>query len=238
MTNISQITFANSKRADITKASFAGSFLSKAILCAYMVSLPPVLATEPFSGATIGNQIKESWAKQSASKDSKTKLAKATVETTIKAPKEYVWNALTDFSRYPRIFPKVKSCQVLKREGQLVYIESFLKPQLFVNEQCQHTINDLQNKPDCLRWKMVDGTFKAVEGEWQLKSVNSGRHCQVKYTLEVDPGPAIPRPIANMALKMTQKEIVGNFKQVVEKDIQTADSGHRASTSAVLDPES
>jgi ribosome-associated toxin RatA of RatAB toxin-antitoxin module len=66
---------------------------------------------------------------------------------------------------------------------------------------------------------MVDGTFKAVEGEWQLKSVNSGRHCQVKYTLEVDPGPAIPRPIANMALKMTQKEIVGNFKQVVEKDI-------------------
>ncbi|MFA7338598.1 MAG: SRPBCC family protein [Candidatus Obscuribacterales bacterium] len=236
MTNFSKFTFA--KRASIHRVALSGSAPNLAIFCALIVSLSPALATEPFSGATIGNQIKESWAKQSASKDSKTKLAKATVETTIKAPKEFVWNALTDFSRYPRIFPKVKSCQVLKREGQLVYIESFLKPQLFVNEQCQHTINDLQNKPDCLRWKMVDGTFKAVEGEWQLKSVNSGRHCQVKYTLEVDPGPAIPRPIANMALKMTQKEIVGNFKQVVEKDMQTADSGRRASTSAVLEPES
>jgi uncharacterized membrane protein len=136
MTNISQITFANSKRADITKASFAGSFLSKAILCAYMVSLPPVLATEPFSGATIGNQIKESWAKQSASKDSKTKLAKATVETTIKAPKEYVWNALTDFGRYPRIFPKVKSCQVLKSEKA-----SWYTSRVFSSPSCLSTNN-------------------------------------------------------------------------------------------------
>ncbi|MBA4026602.1 MAG: hypothetical protein C0473_00020 [Cyanobacteria bacterium DS3.002] len=226
MTNFSHFTFSK-----IT-------YLSQAILCAFVVSLPAALATEPFSGATIGNQIRESWAKQSASKDSKTKLAKATVETTIKAPKEYVWNALTDFGRYPRIFPKVKSCQVLKREGQLVYIESYLKPQLFVNEQCQHTINDLQNKPDRLRWKMVDGTFKAVEGEWQLKSVNSGRHCQVIYTLEVDPGPAIPRPIASLALKMTQKEIVSNFKQVVEKDAQSLNSNQQASSSALLEPES
>ena len=237
MTNSSQFAFSRIANR-FSKAAWPGSTLSQAIFCTFVVSLSPAFATEPFSGAAIGNQIKESWAKQSASKDSKTKLAKATVETTIKAPREFVWNALTDFGRYPHIFPKVKSCQVLKREGQLVYIESFLKPQLFVNEQCQHTINDLQNKPDSLRWKMVDGTFKAVEGEWQLKSTNAGRHCQVKYTLEVDPGPAIPRPIASMALKMTQKEIVGNFKQVVEKDIQTINSARRASTSAVLEPES
>ena len=147
MASFSPFTFSKIANARYNRALLR-SILSRAILSAFIVNLPPALATEPFSGANIGNQIKESWAKQSTSKDSKTKLAKATVETTIKAPKEYVWNALTDFGRYPRIFPKVKSCQVLKREGQLVYIESYLKPQLFVNEQCQHTINDLQNKPD------------------------------------------------------------------------------------------
>lgn len=134
MTNFSQFTF--SKRASTLRTALSSAASRLAIFCTFIVSLSPAFATEPFSGATIGNQIKESWAKQSASKDSKTKLAKATVETTIKAPKEFVWNALTDFGRYPHIFPKVKSCQVLKREGQLVYIESFLKPQLFVNEQC------------------------------------------------------------------------------------------------------
>jgi ribosome-associated toxin RatA of RatAB toxin-antitoxin module len=222
-----------------SRLTSASSKLSYAIACASIFNLSqlPAPASEPFSGATIGNQIKDSWASQSLSKDSKTKLAKATVEATIRAPKEYVWKALTDFGRYPHIFPKVKSCQVLKREGQLVYIESYLKPQLFVNEQCQHTINDLQNKPDSLRWKMVDGTFKAVEGEWQLKSVNAGKHCQVKYTLEVDPGPAIPRPVANLALKMTQKEIVSNFKQVVEKDVKAVNSAHGGPPMAVLEPE-
>ena len=150
MTNSSQFTLSRIANR-FFHIAWPGATLLQAIFCSFVVSLGPAAATEPFSGATIGNQIKESWAKQSASKDSKTKLAKATVETTIKAPKEFVWNALTDFSRYPHIFPKVKSCQVLKREGQLVYIESFLKPQLFVNEQCQHTINDLQNKPDSLR---------------------------------------------------------------------------------------
>lgn len=180
-------------------------------------------ATAAFSGPDIGNQIKANWASESVSKNSKTKLAKATIEVKVHAPKEFVWRALTDFSRYPRIFPKVRTCQVLKREGDLVYIESFLKPQLFVNQQCQHTINDLKGKPDTLRWKMVDGTFKSVEGQWQLKA-SSNNDCLISYTLEVDPGPAIPRPVANMALKMTQKEIVGNIKEVVEKDYARAAS--------------
>ncbi|CAN5259664.1 hypothetical protein BH11CYA1_BH11CYA1_01860 [soil metagenome] len=230
MTIFQQLTLVSSKHRQLQSIALLGAYF---LSC----TLAPALASEPFSGATIGNQIKNSWASQSLAKDSQTKLAKATVETTIKAPKEYVWNALTDFGRYPRIFPKVKSCQVLKREGQLVYIESFLKPQLFVNEQCQHTINDLQAKPDCLRWKMVDGTFKAVEGEWQLKSVNGGRHCQVKYTLEVDPGPAIPRPIANLALKMTQKEIVSTFKLVVEKDAKSLSSAQAGPGPALIGPE-
>ena len=148
MTNFSQFTFSRIANG-FPRTAWPKQVFSQAIFCTFIVSLSPAFATEPFSGAFIGNQIKESWAKQSASKDSKTKLAKATVETTIKAPKEFVWNALTDFGRYPHIFPKVKSCQVLKRDGQLDYIESVREPPLFVNEQCQHTTNSWQDKPDC-----------------------------------------------------------------------------------------
>jgi ribosome-associated toxin RatA of RatAB toxin-antitoxin module len=145
------------------------------------------------------------------------KLSSSVFETTIKAPKEIVWAALTDFNRYPQIFPRMKSCQILKREGSLVYLETILKPQMFVKQECQHTINDLAGEPDILHWRMIDGNFKSVEGEWRLKPSKDKQGCLVSYTLKVDPGPIIPKPMAVMALKMVQKEIVVNIKQVIEK---------------------
>lgn len=155
----------------------------------------------------------------------KVKLSRSVFETTIKAPREYVWATLTDFPRYPDIFPRMKSCQVLKREGGLVYLETHLKQQMFVKQEIQHTVNDLSGKPDVLRWKMLDGNFKTVIGEWKIQADPlKADSCKVSYTLEVDPGPVIPKPMASMALKIVQKEIVANVKQVVENQFEKGGS--------------
>lgn len=229
------MTFSNTASAPTGKIfAIACAFLAASLSSCYSASQTAQAAdqdkgkdmsaaTPAFSGSNIGEQIRASWAsgQSGTAPKSKTKLARAIIDFNIHAPKEYVWRVLTDFDRYPRIFPKLRACQVLKREGDLVYIESFLKPQLFVNQQCQHTINDLKNKPDSLKWRLVDGTFKSVEGEWTLKA-SDDNECLIRYTLEVDPGPAIPRAVANLALKMTQKEIVANIKDVVEKDYARA----------------
>ena len=151
----------------------------------------------------------------------KVKLSRSVFETTIKAPREYVWATLTDFPRYPDIFPRMKSCQVLKREGGLVYLETHLKQQMFVKQEIQHTVNDLSGKPDVLKWKMLDGNFKTVIDEWKIQAdPQKTDSCKVSYTLEVDPGPVIPKPMASMALKIIQKEIVANVKQVVENQFE------------------
>jgi len=146
------------------------------------------------------------------------KLSKASTDVVINAPQEYVWEKLTTFSTYPKLFPRLKTCQVLKKEGDLVLIESLLKPQMFVTQPCQHTINDLEDKPDSLKWKLTDGNFKAVEGEWELKSIDGGQRTQVKYTMEVDPGPLIPRPVIVLALKMIQREAITSVKASVEHE--------------------
>lgn len=155
------------------------------------------------------------FSKQNTKSD--TKLSRATVEAVIKAPREFVWDNLTDFNHYPRLFPRVKSSRVLKQDDKTVYLETDLKPQMFVKQTCQHTINEIGAKPELLRWNMVDGTFKSATGEWKLTPMSDGR-CQVSYTLEIDPGPAIPRPVASLALKVVQKEIVQGVKQVIEQD--------------------
>ncbi|MBU6450755.1 MAG: SRPBCC family protein [Cyanobacteria bacterium REEB67] len=150
------------------------------------------------------------------------KLSKASTAIVINAPQQFVWDRLVNFQSYPKLFPRLKTCQVVKKEGDLIYIESLLKPQMFVSQPCQHTINDLEDKPDSLKWKLTDGNFKAVEGEWKLRSIDDGQHTEVRYTMEVDPGPLIPRPIIVMALKMVQREAVLNVKASVEEDFKFA----------------
>lgn len=147
-----------------------------------------------------------------------TKLARTAVELVIKAPREVVWKKLTDFDNYPQLFPRVKSCQVLKRENESVYLESVLKPQLFVKQATQHTINDLGGSPNVLRWRMLDGNFKSAVGEWTLSPSDGGKYCKARYVLEIDPGPVIPRPMASMVISMVQKEIMADVKRAIEND--------------------
>ena len=150
------------------------------------------------------------------------KYSKLSTDIVVNAPQQFVWDRLVNFASYPTLFPRLKTCQVVKKEGDLVYIESLLKPQMFISQPCQHTINDLEDKPDSLKWKLTDGNFKAVEGEWELHSIDDGQHTRVRYTMEVDPGPLIPRPIINMALKMVQHEAVNNVKATVEHEYALA----------------
>lgn len=150
----------------------------------------------------------------------KHKLLKAVMETTINAPPNFVWNKLTDFSGYPQVFPRIESVKVQKREGNYVYTETELKPQMFVRQTRQHVVNDLSAKPTLLRWAMIDGNFECTQGAWQVTANKDGKSCNVKYTLESTAEP-VPAAIAEFTLKMIQKDIVKNFKKSTEKLYQT-----------------
>jgi len=147
-----------------------------------------------------------------------------TLNATIDASAEHVWKVLADFSSYPRIFDRVKSVEITKRDGDLVYIESKLKPHMFVNNEVQHTVNDLSGKPGLLKWQLLDGNFKHIDGLWEIKP--AGEHsCKVSYTLKVDPGPFIPGKMVSFLLHFVEKEVVVSLKKYAEKTY-TASAPH------------
>jgi ribosome-associated toxin RatA of RatAB toxin-antitoxin module len=153
--------------------------------------------------------------KSNPSKESE-HLPEDTLNATINAPAEHVWTVLADFSNYPHIFDRVKSVSITKRDGDLVYIESRLKPHLFVGQEVQHTVNDLSGKPGALKWQLLDGNFKHVDGLWEIKP--AGDHsCKVTYTLKVDPGPFIPGKMVSFLLHFVEKEVVVSLKRYAEK---------------------
>jgi ribosome-associated toxin RatA of RatAB toxin-antitoxin module len=143
-------------------------------------------------------------------------LPEDTLNATINAPVEHVWTVLSDFSKYPQIFDRVKSVSITKREGDLVYIESRLKPHLLVGNEVQHTVNDLSGKPGSLKWQLLDGNFKHVDGVWEIKPT-SDHSCKVAYTLKVDPGPFVPAKMVSFLLHFVEKEVVASLKIYAEK---------------------
>lgn len=145
------------------------------------------------------------------------RLAESTMVTTIKAPIAYIWETLVGFDKYPQIFDRLQSVNVTKRTGNLVYIESHLKPHLFVKTEIQHTVNDLTGKPEVLKWELLDGNFRYVEGEWDLKP-KATNSTEVTYRLSVDPGPVIPAHLVSFVLHFVQREIVSSLTQYTEKN--------------------
>jgi ribosome-associated toxin RatA of RatAB toxin-antitoxin module len=141
----------------------------------------------------------------------KKKWAHASVSFTVAAPQEVVWNVLVDFEHYPNIFKRIETCKVTKRENDVVYTESYLRPQLFVRQRCNHTWINVSQKPNALSWKLLDGNFKGAEGNWDCKTVDKTK-TEVKYTLAADPGPIIPAALVSWILHSVVKEVVDSVQ--------------------------
>lgn len=154
-------------------------------------------------------------------------LARAVSCFEIAAPRDVVWQTLTNFPKYPDLFKRIKTCRVTKREGDIVFIESMMKSQLFI-KPCQHTVNDLTNGPGTLKWKLLDGNFKSVEGEWSLEPLKDGARTKVTYAIEVEPG-MVPQAMVSMFLKVIQKEAVTAVTGASESYFAEKKSAHESS---------
>ncbi len=150
-------------------------------------------------------------------------MAESAVSITISSEPPNVWSALIDFEAYPKIFKRIKTSQITRKEGELVYLETYLKPQMFVKNQVQHTVSDIAASPSRLVWKQLDGNFKHVDGSWDLAPVDGGK-TKLTYTLHVDAGTIVPPSMVAFFLKFVQREVVGQVKQYVEKEAKTKET--------------
>lgn len=144
-------------------------------------------------------------------------MAESSVSITIAADPPEVWKTIIGFEEYPAIFKRIKTSAVTKKEGDYIFVETCLKPQMFVKNQMQHTVSYIANAPKTLNWKQLDGNFKHVDGSWHLDSVAGGK-TNLTYTLHVDAGPIVPPSMVSFFLKFVQKEVVGQLKAYIEKE--------------------
>jgi len=203
-----------------------------AVVACFTLLIIPALASDPGSkeiSKEIAKEISKDPQKEAADaqmplyetgKKLPKGMAESAVSITISSEQTNVWNALIDFAAYPKIFKRIKTSEVTRRDGDLVYLETYLKPQMFVKNQVQHTISNVAAGPSRLVWKQLDGNFKHVDGSWDLASLDGGK-TKLTYTLHVDADTIVPPSMVAFLLKFVQKEVVGQVKQYVEKEAKT-----------------
>lgn len=144
------------------------------------------------------------------------RLRSNTLECTIGAPSDFVWSKLTNFEEHSQCFKRLKSTKVLRRDGNFVYLEVILKRQLFISKITQHTIAEVDNDNKVLRWRLLDGNFRAASGLWQLLASNDGKITSVRYTLSVNAHKILPPSLVSTALRVVQGEVLEAFKKYCE----------------------
>ncbi|MBY0550992.1 MAG: SRPBCC family protein [Candidatus Obscuribacterales bacterium] len=143
------------------------------------------------------------------------RLVRAISVFDVAVPAKAVREVLSDFSKFPEFMKRIKTVEVVRREGNMTFTQSYLKPQFLVNQPLNHTITDVYSKPNTIEWVLVDGNFPSASGRWEIEPLTP-HTCRVRYTVAVEPGPFIPPHLVSFALKMVQKEVITGVKTRVQ----------------------
>ena len=119
----------------------------------------------------------------------------------IAAPRARVWQVLSDCAQAPVIMPNLTYCAVLEtgpggvwdiREHRVTWIK--LLPEIRTQFRSEYV------KDTSIRFQLVGGDMRALDGEWQLAPLRGGAATRLTYNARVGFGALIPGFVIRNAL--------------------------------------
>ena len=139
-------------------------------------------------------------------------MAGATRSITINAPREKVFDVISDVERYPEFLPEVKSIKVSNKRGaecDVHYVAEVVKT-------IKYTVHLKEERPTKVSWSFVDGEFmKDNRGSWELEDLGNGT-TKATYNIEVTLGALVPKTIVNALVDTSLPKLLENFKKRAE----------------------
>jgi len=141
----------------------------------------------------------------------------ATIE--IDAPIEAVYAAAADVEGSPRWQPEIKVAECLERsaagEQLLIHMETDAKVRRLGSE-----MRFSYEEPQRVSWVQEKGDVKAVEGDWQLEDLGSGR-TRVTYRLEVDLGRTLGLLIRGPLLSVLRGQVIESMPEKLKRFVES-----------------
>jgi coenzyme Q-binding protein COQ10 len=139
-------------------------------------------------------------------------MAAASTSDTFPCTNEQFFALISDFSKYPDFLAEVKSCKVLKTEGNRKLVEfnvSVIKSftyRLWVTEEA----------PNKLSWTLESGdAFKTSTGSWELSEV--GGKTVANYKVDATFKIFVPGPVAKALVSVNLPNMMKAYQQRVKE---------------------
>jgi ribosome-associated toxin RatA of RatAB toxin-antitoxin module len=134
----------------------------------------------------------------------------------ISKPPEKVWDVVADPETLMSQERKVQKVKVLSQTANRQNVAfSVSMTRLF--PPFNYVLLQELSPPNLLRFHRVSGSFKDIQGSWKLAPVESGSKTILTYTLQLDPGPFIPRSLLLGAVKSDLPNMMRNAKMAIDK---------------------
>ncbi len=154
----------------------------------------------------------------------------------VNAPKEQVWNLLTDYESAPGNFSYLKKCSrvspKVKGEPELVSFTA----KTGVGPITVDYVLEIKETPNAglIEWHRHSGAFRENEGYWKLESVDEGRKTLITYAKHLDAGFPLPPCMVNKAVKESMPVIFRDLNSSLERIAAGLKSNRAASKASTF----
>jgi ribosome-associated toxin RatA of RatAB toxin-antitoxin module len=142
-------------------------------------------------------------------------MPSAVETTTIRAPAQACFDALTDYERLPEWQGAVTSVEILERDeqGRGLVVEYAVDARL---KTVRYRLRQIYDEPHRLASEYLGGDFRGFSGEWRFTEREDGT-TDVELDLDIDPGRFVPGPVRSAIREYVMTRAVRDLKRHVER---------------------
>lgn len=138
-------------------------------------------------------------------------MAAANTTETFSCTPEQFFAIVSDYEKYPEFLSEVKSCKVIKNDGNKKLVEFHVS----VVKTFTYRLWITEDKPKGLSWTLESGDlFKTSVGSWDL--TDSAGKTQAKYSVDATFKVFVPGPVAKALVSVNLPNMMNAYKQRVK----------------------
>lgn len=134
---------------------------------------------------------------------------------TVTASRERIWSAFVDYNNFPRFFPGIKDLKVLE-QGEKSATVALYTPVAFMHYR--YVLHRRYVEPGRrLTWTRLSGSFKSIDGSWEIRDTPRAGVSLVVYESFVNIGQLVPTTLVQRGALRRARDMGLRLRAWIEK---------------------
>ena len=146
----------------------------------------------------------------------------------VHAPREVIWQTLTDYENLPRFVPGMEKSRVLRREGNAVVVEQVGRTSfLFFSFPLHLIVRAEEAEPRRLHIRLVSGNLRQLDSVYRIESIEGrDQHFLLRWTAVMEADLPVPLFVAVRLVRMdAQEQFAGIVAEIERREQARGRSG-------------